>query len=66
MKNRFSQPAIRLLEANYRGAYGRLLDIAIDRNNSEVMQMSATTEAIMLAAKLAAARKAILRSSGQE
>jgi hypothetical protein len=66
MKDKYSQAAIRVLETSHRDAYGRLLNIACDDNNGAVRQLAATGEAIMLAAKLAKARQAILRASGQD
>ena len=65
MKDKYSQAALRMIETSHRSAYGRLLNIAIDRNTPPALQLSATSEAIMLAAKLAQTRTSILRTTGQ-
>ncbi len=66
MPNRYTQPAVRLIEVTHRQAYGRLLDIAMEPTTGPVLQLAATGEAILLAANLAKIRKQILRNTDRK
>ena len=65
MPNRYTDPALRLIEANYRRSYCKLLDIALDANGGPVMQLAATGEAIMLAAVLGKIWRGLARTRGE-
>jgi hypothetical protein len=65
MPNRYTDPALRLIEESYRNSYCKLLDIALDANGGPVMQLVATGEAIMLAAALGKIRRGLAITRGE-
>jgi hypothetical protein len=63
MKDKYTQPALRIIEANHRNAISRLLSIAIAPKTGETLRLAATGEAVMLAATLGGIRKKIARDA---